>query len=464
MKIKTSSVLVLTWSHDGIHAAQATAHGGRYRITQSATFTVPDGLDLDQPEVLGRTLHEFLRQEHLTSKHAVIGVPARWLVAKSVTLPPTSPENVRGILEIQAEQCFSLSLQDLVYDYSGAPLPDQSSQVLLVAMQRRRLEQVKAMLKAAHLNALSIMPVASATAAMAEGARRVCGIFAQNGHAEYVLAQQGALSQIKHVTTSVSGDPGTLASDLQRLLLLAGRDQGGNMDLVVWSPTTDDSALAPLRDRLGQQVTVRSGRAALKASGQMTPDLDNASDNQSAALLAAYQQAESPELDFLHSHLATKPQKNRKRLVFWAVAGVLIALLGLGAVYGMWLQDRNDIAQFKQQIQDNAEDLREATELRDRLKLTSRWSSSRAKYLNGLNALAEIFPERGNIWLDTLSFADDGIATFVGDADDRQSVIDVLRAMEDSNHFTDITTNYLDDIGKDSQEISFAVRFQIVNP
>ena len=226
----------------------------------------------------------FLRKERLTSKHAIVGIPARWLVAKTVTLPPTNPDHVRGILEIQAEQCFSLGLQELVYNYSGIPKSDQSSQILLVAMQRSRIDQLKTILKAAHLNALSIVPMAAATAALAEGSRQVCGVFAQNGHAEYVMAQQGTLSQIKHVTTSVSqSDPDSMATDLQRLLLLAGRSQDAGMDLVVWSPATDDAALNPLRRRLGQEITVHNGRSALEAAGQIAPDPDTAADYQAAA-------------------------------------------------------------------------------------------------------------------------------------------------------------------------------------
>ena len=172
MKTKTSSLFVLTWGQETIHVAQATAYGDRYRIQRSVTFTVPEGLDLERPEVLGRTLLTFLRQEHLHSRHAVVGVPSKWLVAKPVTIPPTSKENLRGLLEIQAEQVFSLGVQELVYDYSGSVHPDQSSTVLLVAMQRQRLEQIKTAVRAAHLNLLGVLPSAAATGAVADGAIR----------------------------------------------------------------------------------------------------------------------------------------------------------------------------------------------------------------------------------------------------------------------------------------------------
>ena len=146
------------------------------------------------------------------------------------------------------------------------------------------------------------------------------------------------------------------------------------------------------------------------------------------------------------------------------MSAVLIGLLGIAAVYGMWAQDRRDIAQFQLQIEDNQVPLRQATELRDRLKLANNWYTGRATYLDALDRLTTLFPETGDIWITNLSFQDDGTAAIVGDALDRPSVLRVLEAMEDSDRFTDITTHYLDEVGKDTQEISFAIRFKIIKP
>lgn len=465
MKTKTSSLLVLTWGQNSVHVAQAAAVGSRYRIKHSATFVNPEGLGLEQPEALGRALHAFLHQEHIHVRHAVVGIPSKWLVAKSVTIPPTRMENLRGLMEIQAEQVFSLGVQELVYDISGSVRADQSSTVLLVAMQRQRLNQIQATLKAAHLNLLSVMPLAAATVAVADGPRRVCGIYAQNGHAEYVLAQQGALCQIKHVTTSVSqSGPEAMAADLQRLLLLTERDPDGAMDLVVWSPAADDAALTQLRQRLGERITIRNGRAALEASGQIAPDSIGTEDDRAAALIGAYCHRDVPALDFLHSHLAAPPKKTQNRVLLWGVSAALVVLLAVAAVYAMWTLDRRDIARFQQQLQDNKTALEQATDLRDRLKLTARWYAGRAKYLGGLDALTQIFPQSGSIWVTNLSFQDDGTAGIDGEAVDRPSVLGVLKAMQASDHFTDIKTHNIDEVDKTSKEVRFSIGFKIVNP
>ena len=84
----------------------------------------------------------FLRKHHLWAKTAVVGVPAKWVVGKSITIPPTTRDTLKSILEIQAEQAFSLNYRDLVFDYSGQISSTHTNTLLLVAMQRQRLERI----------------------------------------------------------------------------------------------------------------------------------------------------------------------------------------------------------------------------------------------------------------------------------------------------------------------------------
>ena len=56
------------------HAAAggADAEGGSFEATHLAEFVFPQGLTLQQPEALGLALADFLKDNHFSSRHAVV--------------------------------------------------------------------------------------------------------------------------------------------------------------------------------------------------------------------------------------------------------------------------------------------------------------------------------------------------------------------------------------------------------
>src|SRR5688572_30320945 len=71
----------------------------------------------------GEAFGRFLRDNGFTPARAVVGVPARWLVAREREVPPASPDQAAEILRMQAERLFSAELGDVSVDYAGAPDP-----------------------------------------------------------------------------------------------------------------------------------------------------------------------------------------------------------------------------------------------------------------------------------------------------------------------------------------------------
>src|SRR5688572_2503413 len=90
----------------------------------------------------GEAFGRFLRDNGFTPARAVVGVPARWLVAREREVPPASPDQAAEILRMQAERLFSAELGDVSVDYAGAPDPAASRNVLLIAMPRQQLQRV----------------------------------------------------------------------------------------------------------------------------------------------------------------------------------------------------------------------------------------------------------------------------------------------------------------------------------
>src|SRR5206468_10314373 len=90
LSIGHPSVLGLVVGERSIIAAEVAITRDRRQVKRTAQFIFPDTASLEKPEELGTALAQFLRQNHFSSSRAVIGVPARWLMARDKDLPPAS--------------------------------------------------------------------------------------------------------------------------------------------------------------------------------------------------------------------------------------------------------------------------------------------------------------------------------------------------------------------------------------
>lgn len=439
MKTKHKSILVLTFNEDSVMAAQASLGQNGYAIKHTAMFSSVQTAPWDDPAGFGHALHQFLRKERMTAKATLVGIPATWVVAKSVQIPPARRENVASLLQIQTEQVFSLSHHDLVFDYSANISDSLPNQVLLAAMQRNRLDQIKALAKAAGLHLVSITPCVAAMGALSHGPSLACGVYAQNEHCEMVLASNGVIHQIKHMATPLNNkNTETMAQDIQRLLLLAG---GQARELVVWSDGPDPcDTVAHLRQTLGSDLDIKEGRDALTESGRLRVGQTSTEYDCALSLILAHDQTETQLIDFMNSHLAVKESKQKPRVIMWSAAAVLtVVVLAAGMLYG-WYQDAQDIKTYQQDLDLNARLYEVASGIRNNLSQTGPWyADKRPQLLDALNELVGAFPEAGDIWVSSLRLTENGEGIITGEAVNRLAVIKVLDQLNQSDRISDAT-------------------------
>jgi len=115
---------------------------------------------------------------------------------KDKTVPPLTPENLAGMLRLQAERDFSLEPRDLAVDYCagerrmGEGADPGSLTVLVVAALRERVEQIGAMLKAA---GVSLRAVTSSALALAQAAGHETLLSAGPLGVELIVSARGKL-------------------------------------------------------------------------------------------------------------------------------------------------------------------------------------------------------------------------------------------------------------------------------
>ena len=160
---KTQNILGLAFEDNRILVAEVQMGADRPHLHQCSRFKVlPENPPLANPAEMGRKLRQFLKDNQFSAKTAVVGLPAKWLVAKELTIPPTGANALTGVLNIQAERAFSLDPKDLIFDYSGRAKSAASSTLLLMAMQRQRLNQIQTLAKATGLQLIAVTPTSHA--------------------------------------------------------------------------------------------------------------------------------------------------------------------------------------------------------------------------------------------------------------------------------------------------------------
>src|SRR5690242_13304528 len=121
VNVGSSSLLGLAVGDRSIVCAQLSTRAGRRVVRRLATFDLPAGVTLDQPDAAGQAFASFLRQNGFSATRAIVGVPARWLIATERDVPPADAESTRAMLRLHAERMSGAGEGgELLFDYVDA--------------------------------------------------------------------------------------------------------------------------------------------------------------------------------------------------------------------------------------------------------------------------------------------------------------------------------------------------------
>ena len=466
--VGTRHILGLAIDDSGVVATEMCLRAGRVEMRGTGEFSWDRELTPDNVKELGQGLRQFLREQGFTAKRVVIGLAAKWVLAKEVEAPPAPPEVLAGILGIQAERVFSMNPDDLVFDYCGKPSATEKSHVLLLAARRQVVDRMKELAEAAGLQVQSITVSAFACGAAASENGTACryGLYTRPTYCEFWGQFDGSPRFIKHIPMAVDGDSSEyadlLSTTIQRQVLLSSRQDQSPPHHV----TAYDACGLPadvfdrLNKRLGPQITVRNGRAGLLAEGAATSDgLPETRTVAAAAVALLAVGPEKPAVDFLNPRIGEKKKAGHKRAMVWGAVVAAVCLIALAAWVLDWQNDRRAVATYKQQLEDMSEDLVAAKSVVDRLSYADSWGSTEPRFLNCLRELTQAFPEEGTIWATSLALNETGTGSVVGKATSEASFYEVLDKIKDDQAFSEPRMIHLRDAGRNSREKEFAISF-----
>jgi hypothetical protein len=453
----------------GIVVAEVAARAGRPEVRRVGQLAFDGKLSAETAKELGQQLRHFLRANHFSSRHAVVGIPTKWIVAKEIAAPPASADAIAGMLGIQAERAFSLNANDLIFDYFGRTSTSESSKVMLLAARRQIVNEVKELTAAAgvQVQSVTVSALAFGKVLSAAGPEARYGLYARPTYCEFWSQANGRLRSIKHVPmTSVNGTvtdrTEQLTAAIQRLILMSGEQNQAPHQVTVYDADgRADGLVDRLSTQLKPQITISDGRAGL-LSGRVTV-AQGSQDIQSIAAAAVAMVgvgADKLPVDFLNPRLARKKASDGKRIKMWAVAAAVVGVVAVGAVFADWQTKRSDIAMYNGELEKISDDVDAARSMMDRMSYASSWTSQRPVFLDCLRELTNTFPERGTIWATNLAVSEAAQGLLVGKATDTQSFYDVLNKMKQNEAFAGVAMVYLRDAGGSSRQKEFAVSFK----
>src|ERR1700722_6406040 len=145
-----------------LRVAQVTLGGSAGPVARTAEFPYPPGVGLAQPDELGKALAYFLQWHGFTSRRAILGVPAKWLITRSHRMPPADAKTAADVLWLRASEEIPQELGPMVFDFAGEPSVAAPTNLLLAGLQKQRLDRLLIFAAAAELKVMSVTPTAVA--------------------------------------------------------------------------------------------------------------------------------------------------------------------------------------------------------------------------------------------------------------------------------------------------------------
>ncbi len=464
----TRHVVGLAIDDCGVVATEVCIRASGPEIRGSGELSWAKELTAETAAELGQQLRQFLHERGFTAKKAVVGLAAKWVLAREVETPPATPEVLAGVLGIQAERIFSMNASELVFDYCGKASPSEKSQVLLLATRRQLVDEVKSLTTAAGLQVQSITVSAFACGSIPSDNGSACryGLYTRPTYCEFWGQSPCGPQFIKHIPLVVNGDPSgyadLLTAAVQRQVLLASRqDQVPPHHVAAYDACgLSEDIFKRLNERLGPQIVVRSGRSGLLSKGSTTSSGGQEAHAVAAAAVAlAAVRVERPVIDFLNPRIGEKKKADNKRVLIWAGIVAAVCLIALGAWLVGWRSDVLDIGEYEAQLEAMSADVTEAKGVVEQLTYADKWGDTTPRFLSFLRELTQAFPDEGYIWVTSLGLNEAGSASVMGKASSEAGFYEVWDKISRNPMFSNGKIIHIQDVGQNSREKEFAVSF-----
>ena len=414
MKVGNRKVLGIAIEERYAVVSEVRLARGVRHVERTGEFLFPDDAGWQDPQRLGKALGQFLRQQRFTANRAVVGLPAKWLMAREVNVPPAAPAATANIVRLEAEREFSPDPAALGLDYADALDAREARPVFLVGALRERLNQVQAVAEAAGIKLLAVTSSALAVLSATTDSSAAVGItlVLRPGNSDLVACVGRHFCVMQHVPIPESAPAGgevasgvlvaALETEVRRALGTVTRShtQGGAAELTIWDGIgLPADVLRGMTAQFGFEVKLRSRLPEVSlrpAQTGETPALVRLVP--ATALGISALNGHRPPIDLLHSRLAPPAKKLLGRRALLALGTAAAVAATVFALAFFWHREQARVADKKQEYERWKPEIDVAQELVDKIALTRDWYEGRPRLLDCLRELTLATSSDGRVW------------------------------------------------------------------
>jgi general secretion pathway protein L len=135
-------------------------------IKPSSAMTLPFNNGRHEDAVLG--MKKFISQHRINTKNLFVSVPERWAIIKFMDISSPGRDSLRGLINYEIERHIPFKIEDVFYDFHVLEKNGKSCRIVLVAVQKEKVERITGFLRKIPLQPQAISISFSADAKSAE--------------------------------------------------------------------------------------------------------------------------------------------------------------------------------------------------------------------------------------------------------------------------------------------------------
>ena len=461
MKFRSGDKLGIALFDRSISFAEVSG-GASPRVVRTATFLIDSAISFDKPAELGAVIGTFLKQQGVKSRHAVIGLPARWLITREQPVPPgASANDAASMIRMAAERQASGPAGQIVFDYAGA-LGGDETRVLLVGMLQDRLTALKAFAEAAGLSVDAVTGTALAVASQLPAGNDAPVVVLDSRGTEVVWRHGSSARALKHIgaATTAGGEIGdaqlaVMRSELKRAFALTPTNGTGRpRDLVV----IDAMGISP------PQLAYLSTESGLTFSRGITPPTagPSANDMLPAVMLALAGLADAVPVDFTNSKLAVVAARRITRPIQWAIIGASALVLLIVALFWLTSSRQSELARLDAELDKEKQPIKDAERIVNRVTRAQQYYELRPPTLEPMREITLALRDNDPLWLTGFSMKDTHQGGIQGKSTDKNVVLGLLDRLNKSKKFRNVKLIDMREAAAKSKDVMFSIGFEFV--
>jgi len=445
-RFRTRSMLAITLESGGMVASVVRTDEGSGEPARSVSIAVGSESVLRDPKHAGQELAAALEGAGIRERQCVVCVPAGWVLTASTDLPEVAEDDLRGYLELQAEQEFAMPASELRLGFCAYTLPSGQRRATLAALSARKLEAVEQMLQVGNRRATSISLALDRCMFRPEAMLH----FLTNGnHTDVVVTAGGGVAGLRSLAGPVTGsdvafDAGAFCREVRITL--------GRLPETVRQQVRHAEFDGPAAQELCGETRVNLLGMGIEAAARVGPETAGAGVETALRKL----QAESIPFEFVvpetkrwQAMLQRFDTAGRRRLLI--AAGVLVAL----PLLALFVRARME-SHLQAQWDDMSDEAAELDGIQQKIHQFRPWFDPTPQGVQLLESLVSAFPAQGDVWTKSIQVGEGYKVTCTGFARTQPGLMTLLGQLRGRPDVTELQVQQI----RGENPIQFALTYQ----